>query len=320
MKFQIHLRKYILLCIVAVVTVSCKKNTDMPLLAPGAAYINEAVNTDTAKTIKMSTDKDSLFTVKLEVAVKAAASGTHNVVLGVDTSKMAAYRAKYGNASVLPSSSYFIPFANCQIPAGATKSNSAEINILSQSLLRPLTTYVLPVVIKNVDGQVPETIGQGQIIYLVFKTTGVDYGTPINKAGWSIATYSATYSAAIYPATAVLDNKPGTQWVTPLTTPMPQYITIDMAQTYNLKAVTYQEWTSFAAGANPTQIKVELSTDGNNWLNMGTFTDTAPGTSVKNLPMKPVTPARYIRFTVLQASIYASIYTPVAIAEIGANN
>jgi F5/8 type C domain/Domain of unknown function (DUF1735) len=320
MKFQIHLRRYILLCIVAVATVSCKKTTDTPLLAPGAIYISEAVNTDTAKTIKMSTDKDSLFTIKLEAAVKAATSGTHNIVLGVDTSKMAAYRSKYGNATALPSSSYFIPFASCQIPAGATKSNSAEINILSQSTLRPLTTYVLPVVIKNVDGQTPETIGQGQVIYLVLKTIGIDYGTPINKASWSIVAYSATYSAALYPATAAIDSKPGTQWVTPLTTPMPQYITIDMAQTYNLKAVTYQEWSSFSAGANPSQIKIELSTDGSNWLNMGTFTDTAPSTAVKNLPMKPVTPARYIRFTVLQASIYASIYTPVAIAEIGANN
>lgn len=322
MKLQIyHIRTFFILCIVAIATISCKKSQVEPLLAPEGVYIKDALNTDTAKTVRLSTTKDSLITIKLVAAIaQAAGSGSHTVAFGVDTSQMAAYRAKYGNALVLPASSYFIPFTSCNIAAGATESNTAEINIVTATSLRPSTNYVLPVVIKSVDGQSPGKIGKGQIIYLLFRATGIDYGIPISKTSWSIVSYSSTYSISVYPATYVLDNKPGTQWVSNLTGSMPQYVTIDMGQSYNLKTVTYQNWASFAAGANPTQIMIELSTDGNSWVNAGTYTDTAPGTAVKNLKLNTVTPARYIRFTVLKASVYASIYTPVAIAEIGANN
>lgn len=322
MKLQIyHIRTFALLCIAAIATISCKKNQVEPQLAPSAVSIKDAFNTDTAKTVKLSTEKDSLITIKLVAAVaQAAGSDGHTVVFGVDTSQMSAYRAKYGNALVLPASSYFIPFASGNIAAGTTESSAAEINILGESLLRPSTTYVLPVVIKSVDGQSPEKTGQGQLIYLLFKTAGTDFGAAISKTGWSIVSYSSTYSAALYPAAYAIDNKPNTQWVSNLTGTMPQYVTIDMGQSYNLKAVTFQEWASYAAGANPTQIMIELSTDGSNWTNAGTYNDAAPGTAIKNLKLSKVTPARYIRFTVLKASVYASIYTPVAIAEIGANN
>jgi hypothetical protein len=320
MKLQIHhIRTIVLLCTLAIATVSCKKSQEATLLAPGAASIKEALNTDTLSASKtMIATKDSIVTVKLEAVLKAAApSGTHTVVLGVDTSQMAAYRAKYGNMPVLPAANYLIPFASCNIAAGATASSSAEINIGSESTLQPFTTYVLPVVIKTVDDQAPERTSQGQVIYLLIKTTSI-YGSPISKASWSITSYSSELSAANGPA-KVLDNT-SSYWLTSLTGSMPQYVTIDMGQSYNIKTVTYQDWVYYAYGANPTQIMIELSTDGNTWANMGTFTDTAPSFLVKNLPMNPVTPARYIRFTVLQATKYVNTYTAVAIAEIGANN
>lgn len=323
MKLQIyHIRTFVILCIIAIATISCKKSQVEPLLAPNGVYIKDALTTDTAKTIKLSTAKDSLVTIKLVAAVaQAAGSGIHTVVFGVDTSQMAAYRVKYGNATVLPASSYFIPFTSSNIAAGATESNTAEINIVTETALLPSTTYVLPVVIKSVDGQSPKATGsKGQIIYLLFRAVGIDYGTPISKTSWSIVSYSTTNSTTTYPAAYVLDNKPGTQWVSLISAPMPQYVTIDMAQSYNLKAVTFQEWASFASGANPTQIMIELSTDGSNWTNAGTYNDASPGTAIKSLKLSKVTPARYIRFTVLKASVYATIYTPVAIAEIGANN
>jgi hypothetical protein len=322
MKLQIyHIRTFAFLCIIAIATISCKKNQVEPQLAPSAVYIKEAFSTDTAKTVKLSTDKDSLITIKLTAAVaQAASSGGHAIVFAVDTNQMSAYRAKYGNALVLPASSYFIPFASGSIAAGATESSAAEINILGESSLRQSTTYVLPVVIKSVDGQSPEKTGQGQVIYLLFKTGATDFGNPISKTSWSIVSFSSTYSAALYPAAYAIDNKPTTQWVSNLTGTMPQYVTIDMGQSYNLKVITFQEWASYAAGANPTQIMIELSTDGSNWTNAGTYNDASPGTVIKNLKLSKVTPARYIRFTVLKASVYASVYTPVAIAEIGANN
>jgi hypothetical protein len=321
MKLQIdHIRTYILLLVVTAAAISCKKNTEAPMLAPGAVYIKEAVATDTLSAPKLSTDKDTIFTFKLEAAVKvAAASGSHTAILGVDTSEMSAYRAKYGNMAVLPSSCYFIPFANCNIPIGATESNAAEINIVNQTALRPGTTYVLPVVVKNVDGQTPGTIGQDQVIYLLIKTTGIDYGSPISKASWKIVSFSSTAYASLFGAANVLDNNMASYWESGLGTPMPQFVTIDMGQSYNLKAVTYQNYPNFSKGGNPTQIMIELSTNGTTWVNSGTFADTAPSSIVKNLLITPVTPARYIRFTVLQATTYSGL-AAVGISEIGANS
>ena len=322
MKLQIyHIRTYVLLFIVAIAIVSCKKTQEASLLAPGAVYIKEALNTDTlsASINKLSNVKDSIVTVKLQASVKqAAGSGTHTVVFGVDTSEMAAYRAKYGNIPILPASSYFIPFDSGNIAVGTTTSSSAEINIVSETPLLTGVTYVLPIVIKNVDGQATETTGQGQVIYLLIKIAGIDRGTPINKALWKVVSYSSELAAADGPQ-YVLDNNPVTAWVSITTGTMPQYVTLDMGQNYNLKMVTYQDWASAAAGAAPTQLMIELSTDGSNWTNMGTFTDTAPGTALKYLAMNPVTTARYIRFTVLQVTKLGN-FTFVGIAEIGAND
>jgi hypothetical protein len=322
MQLKIYrIRTYVFLCLLAIAMVSCKKNQDVALL-PGAASIKEAVNTDTLSNT-VSTDKDSLITIELEAVLKeAAGSGPHTVVLEVDTSEIVAYREKYGNMPVLPTSNYFIPFTSCNIAAGATVSSAAEINIISESKLKAQTTYVLPVVIKNVDGQAPQTIGQGQVIYLLIKTTGIDYGNPIDKASWSIISYSSAAgfpTLSIYAPANVLDNNSGSIWATASNGTMPQYLTIDMGQSYNLRTVTYQDWPDYTLGGNPTQIMIELSTDLSTWSNMGQFADTVPSFAVKNLPINPVTPARYIRFTINQASLLGG-YTQVALSEIGANN
>jgi hypothetical protein len=324
MKIKIEsIRLYVLTVFSALTVISCKKNTAPPaILASSNAFIKEAVIADTLAGA-VSPDLDSIVTFKLEASVTNPVSGTHTVVFGVDTGQMANYIAKYGTASLLPSSNYFIPFPDGNFTEEAKLSSAAQINIVNTSKLSPGTTYVLPVVMKSIDGQPIEKPLTDQAIYLVVRVSGIlsQGGTPINKAGWTIVSYSSQDDADGYPAINVLDNDVNTQWLSDQTQQLPQWLVIDMGQPHSLKAITFQYDPAFSLdGGAPTQVEIELSNDGTVWSNAGTFSGLNPGTQTQSLYLKSITAARYIRFTVLQATVLYAGYSYAFVSEIGAND
>lgn len=317
MNAQVQFRLGLLVIVLSAAVASCKKNKNEVAIPAGQVYIAQAAASDTLPQ-KVSSAQDSVFIIKLQAAVHSTISGNHTVVFAVDTSQMVAYRAKYGNAQTLPLVNYNFPFFVSTINGGETTGTSTQLNIVQETRLQPATTYVLPVIIKTVDGQAPGQPGTGQVTYILIKTAPIDYGVPIDKTGWSVVSFSSQYTG--YDAANVVGTGTTNFWWA-FGVAMPQYVTIDMAQQHRLKAVTFYNSDYYAFGNNPTQIQIELSLDGNTWTNMGSnFQGGTPGTTIHKLLMKPITQARYIRFTVLQSTLYFAYYSGVTVADIDAND
>jgi hypothetical protein len=274
---------------------ACKKNDTASSLADGSVAIVTPGNSDTLA-MPLSILQDSTFVIELSAGLAGNPSAAnHWVTLGVDTTKLIEYNAKYGGATLLPSSCYLLYKTVVELPAGSQFSDSAQINIIDESTLDAYTTYVLPVVVQAVDGMA-NGVASTQVVYLVFHT-----GKPafISKSGWTIAAYSSTFGP--YKAANVIDNdEVGTYWASSTTGQMPQYVAINFNTTITFSAVTYYFPPALAYpknGAYPTSILIETSSDGVNWTSNGTFA----GNLVNNMQTlnTGVTTANYLRFTAL---------------------
>lgn len=304
---------------------SCKK-TDTVITKPistSDVYIHESASVDTLSQA-VSVERDSIVTIKIQAALRSSetiASNNHVVVFAVDTTQMAAYNNRYGVATLLPLSNYFLAFNTSIISNNST--SYAELNIANESQLTPLSTYILPLIIKSIDGQEVSNPDNNQVLYIIIKTLPIDYGNPIDKTGWSILSYSSALSSTVYPANNLLDNDINTFWGSALNAPMPQYVVIDMAKQYNLRAITFTSCTTAGSGGDPEEVLVELSLDGTQWINAGTYVGTTINVAslLHRFKILPTTAARYIRFTVLKASYYViPSLTLVELSEIGAND
>lgn len=273
---------------------ACKKDNTAGVtagLTMGSVYIREAASADTLSYIAPVT-ADSVITMRISAAVKNRfGSGGHTVYFRIDTSLMKKYIGKYGNAMLLPANNYFV-FR--QLVALGDTTYPAEINVIKETQLLPSATYVLPVTIDSIQGQ-PEAVDTAKSTLFLLVKTGKSPFVPKNT--WSVVDYSSQ-SAAVYSPNNLIDNDPSTIWTTVFNDVMPQYVVIDMGQAYRISAV------NFTAANNlygyPKNINIQVSTDGAQWSDMGTF----PGLgvlTVQSLHIGPVT-ARYVRFTVLDAA------------------
>jgi hypothetical protein len=294
------------------VLTACKKNSSRAPLPGGSVTIQTINNVDTLVR-PLSILKDSTMVIELAAGLSGKIStSSHWVDFAVDTTKIVAYRAQYGNAMLLPSSSYFLYRSMVQLAAGSSLSDSAQINIVQESQLFGDTTYVLPIVIQSVDGT-PDGAATDQVVYLVFKT-----GHPaiLSKSGWTIAansSYNGTFTAA-----NVLDKDDQvTYWVSNIAQQMPQYFTINFNRTVTFSALNYYfppVLTYPANGGYPTSIQIETSMDGTNWTSNGIFTGNLAN-NMQTLNTGTAT-AGYLRFTVLSSVKYAATYSAVFISGI----
>ena len=241
--------------------------------------------------------------------IKAALSGSpsssdHNVSFGVDTTKITEFRAKYGNAVLLPATSYFFYKANTVIRAGSSVSEPAQLNVGQQSKLKGRTTYVLPIVIQSVDGK-SEGPNTTRVIYYVFKTQKAQL---IPRDAWTIAAFSSQNSTAVGAANVRDENDKTSYWLSSTTQQMPQFVTINFNDEYTFTGVRYFYPTILpypSSGGHPTSVQIETSMNGTTWVNKGVFA----GNLVNNEQTIDLglTTARYLRFTVLAAAKYSNL-------------
>jgi hypothetical protein len=256
---------------------------------------------------------DSAVVVGLKaVLAGAAASADHWVNFAVDTTRIIDFRNKYGAALLLPLSSYYFYKPQTRLAAGASVSDSAQLNIVLETKLTEYSTYVLPVVIQSVDGNADGT-ATTKVLYLVLKT-----GKPafVNKTGWTIAAFSSANGTLV--ATNLIDNNIlTTYWASNITQAMPQYVTINFGKNVDFTAVNYYLPTLLkypTLGGYPTAIMIETSLDGTSWTNKGTYAGNVSN-NVQTLPIGQTT-AKYLRFTSLACVKYSAIYDAVFISEI----
>lgn len=299
-------------CSFIVLLTACSKDDVRVPLPDGSVSVLRIDDKDSLE-MPLSILQDTTFIVKLQAALSGeAAVSDHWVSFAVDTTKMAAYRVKYGEAMLLPAPNYLLYKPVTKIAAGAAVSDSAIINIGLQTKLIEYSTYVLPVVVQSVDGN-PDVGDASRVLYLVFKT-----GKPlaINKTGWAIESYSSHFSN--FKPEGLLDNNNLTSyWATDITKSMPQWVIINFNRNIIFAAVNYYLPNNLGypnLGGYPTSMRIETSMNGTDWDDKGVFSD-----NVTNLMQSidiGLTTARYLRFTVLASVRYANLYDAVFISGI----
>lgn len=279
------------LILAVVIFAACKKDDIKPQLAEGKISLEGVALKDTL--IKdMHAGMDSAAVIAIKAVMNGEVSKfDHIVTIRTDTSRMRNYRAKYGDAKVLPAKNYFFYNSQTRIPAGASVSDSIELNITQQSSLRQLTEYVLPIVISQIDGSAVG-VSQEEVLYLILKT---GKSTNISKLDWTIASVSGEGGNSNR-ATNLLDNSPSTTWASGSS--MPQNVVINFGEEIIFSGVTYTPDPALGAqGAYPTSVKIEFSLDGTTWEDKGTFEGSLPPAIWRQ--DFGLTSAQYMRFTVV---------------------
>lgn len=303
-------------CSFVVLLAACSKddnNTPAPL-PDGSISFNLADGKDTIQ-MPLSILADSAIVLGFKAALSGSTSGTdHWVNFAVDTTKIAAFRSTYGSALLLPVSSWLFYKSMTKIPAGASLSDSAQLNIGLQTKLTEYSTYVLPVVIQSVDGNT-EDVAVSRTIYFVFKT-----GKPlvINRTGFTISG-SSSIQGTFVPTNLIDNNDLGTYWASNITQTMPQWVAINFNRNVTFTAVNYFVPTLLVyptQGGYPTSIKIETSMDGTAWTDRGIYAgNVIAATRTGTLATGEIT-ARYLRFTSLACVKYANVYDAVFIGGI----
>lgn len=296
----------IFLCWVFIALTSCNKDTDKTILPENSISIQRLMESDTIR-LELPIVKDSTVVIGLKALIDKPSADDHHITFGVDATKLADYQNKYGAAILLPSNAYFFYRPSCRISAGSSSSDSSEINIVEGTKLKSLTTYVLPVVIRAVDGNV-EYAAKDQTLFLVIKT---GKAAVISKLGWSIESYSS--QDMWNPVVNLLDDDDvNSTWATDIG--MPQYVTINLDGVVDFSAVTFRSPYP-DQGGYPKQVKLETSVDGQSWDDKGIFEgqNIAPTQTLAT----GNTSAAYIRFTILSVEPFFGSYDMAIIGGIG---
>ncbi|UYQ91152.1 DUF1735 domain-containing protein [Chitinophaga horti] len=189
-----------IICPLLILLAACSKDSSPALLPEGSISFKLSEGKDTIE-MPLSILKDSAVVLKLQAAFTGSTSGNHWITFAIDTTKIRDYRARFGQGILVPAPHYLFFKSNVRLSAGATESDTAQLNIGQQTKLMEYSTYVLPIVIQSVDGE-PEGAASGRVIYFVFKT-----GKPlfINKQGWTIAAFTSQNGTNA--PTGLLDEK-----------------------------------------------------------------------------------------------------------------
>ena len=300
-------------CSLIMLLTACSKEDVRVSLPEGSVSFQQVDGKDTLQ-MPVSILKDSTTVIEFKAELTGITSGDeHWVNFAVDSTKLNDYRSKYGAATLLPASSYLFYKPVTRITANGKVSEPAVLNIAAQTKLMEYTTYVLPIVIKSVDGN--EDAAPGKVFYYVFKT-----GKPlfINKIGWTIAGFSSQFNTFV--ATNLLDNNTTTTyWTSNITQTMPQWVAINFNREVTFTALTYSLPSALvypAQGGYPTSIKIETSMNGTTWVDRGTFAGNINAANKKQTLDVGLTTARYLRFTSLAAIKYANTYDAIFISDI----
>ncbi|HEY0271987.1 MAG TPA: discoidin domain-containing protein [Chitinophaga sp.] len=299
----------VLLCCLLAVCAACSKDKGKAALPAGDISIQRLQVSDTLLT-NLSIAADTIVVVDMKAMISTPSGSDHHITFAVDNARLPDYVAKYGDATLLPSGAYYFYQPSCSIAAGKTVSDSAsEINIVQGTKLKALTTYVLPVVVQSVDGTEGDA-AKDQVLFIVVKT---GKAAVISKLGWKIQSVSS--EDPYNPAINLLDTDDNTLWATD--EGMPQYVVLDLDGAVDFSAVTYRTPAPYYTdqGGYARQVKIEISMDGQNWEDKGTYDgQTSDATQVITLGSST---ARYLRFTVLSVEPFFGAYNMALIGGIG---
>jgi hypothetical protein len=306
------------MCTLVLLLMACKKNgSDREALAEGRVTFDLPAASDV---VARSLDIKNIALLSLEMKallIGSTSPDVHYVTFATDTSKIADYRTKYGNtALLLPTQSYLYHKPTVAIAAGSAVSEAAVLNLSFQTMLKARSTYVLPLVIASVDGQVqdPKT---NRVVYYVFNTGDALY---VDHTGYTL-TATASSTAGTNVAGRAVDAATGTTyWASATTAALPQWVSIDFGREVSFSGLDYFFPTSVtpAIGGYTTSAKVETSSDNTTWIDKGIYTiDVNNSLKKQTINLSSLTTARYLRFTILSSTPYISGTLTFSIGFVG---
>lgn len=265
-----------------------------------------------ASTEVVARDVDIKNVKVLSVEMKAMLQGNtssdvHYVTFATDTTKIGAYRLKYGNAALLlPTPNYLYYKPTVAIAAGTSLSEAAVLNLNIQPTLKARSTYVLPLVIIAVDGQLQDPATR-KVVYYVFNTLEPLY---VEHTGFTPTATASSVQASNVANNAVDANTLGTYWFSSIAQSLPQWVNIDFKRDVTFSGLDFFFPTAVnytTSGGSPTSVKLETSSDNITWVDKGTYAVDIKNTDRKQtLNLPSLTTARYLRFNVLAAAPFVS--------------
>ncbi|MFD2036945.1 BT_3987 domain-containing protein [Belliella marina] len=223
------------------------------------------------------------------------------------------------NYPLIPASSYEFESKQVVVPSGSLASTPLKININPGKGFEFETAYLLPVSIKSVSGN--HAINESKkITYFLIDANPPVY-EPFVRTGWTIKDVSseelvgegANNGNAIH----ALDGAIGTFWHTKWsggTDPMPHHITIDMGEVKTVNGFSFVQRQNRSNG-NVKDISIELSVDGDSWVEGSIFPSFLPSNNSNNpIFLRSSTEARYFRVNIVstygdtQFTHFAEIY------------
>ncbi len=207
-------------------------------------------------------------------------------------SLVSAYNTKSGTAYLpMPSSAYTLTGTEATIKAGGLTTGALRIKVKTVGGIEPLKEYLLPVSISEVNSSVPVN-EKLRTTYFLIKGTYEDF----IRSGWTIYQFSSEDNVQTSPL--VLDGDVTTMWHTAWrngTVNPPHFIAIDMKETKGMHGVYM--WPDNRTTGAPRDIRIDVSTDGQNWSSAGDYT--LPNTNERHtIYFSTLMQARYFKVTV----------------------
>lgn len=300
---------YILAGFLLLISISaCQKEDSGRVLLPDNSVKFDMPETEDVVANELDVREVSLLTLEMRaVLTSPPSSGVHYVTFAPDTTKLAAYQQKYGDATLLPAQNYLYYKPTVAISSGNTVSESGVLNLSFQTTLKANSTYVLPLAVMYVDGQLQDPTTRS-VVYYVFNTGDALY---VDHTGYTV-TATASSTAGTNTASRVVDaNNTTTFWASGLLPEvLPQWLQVDYGReiTFSGLDLFYPTSVNYATtGGDPNLAKVEVSSDGANWEDIGTYRVDVRNDQRKHSVIFPSpVNGQYLRFTILDAAPYVA--------------
>ncbi|HEY4206118.1 MAG TPA: DUF1735 domain-containing protein [Puia sp.] len=299
---------------------ACKKDDgldskDLLVYLPGD-YASPT-NTFTLPLLHTPLDVTGMMSAKIVAVATRPVAADVTLTITADTSLVDDYNsANKITAMAMPSGAYHIAGdGTVHIKAGATVSDSLEVDITDPASLTNPGGYLLPFQITKVEGkdkgiQVSSNRGAAfvnvtyQFNNIIASQTPVA-GDLVDRTGWTVAV-SNTTNGALGPS--MLDGNNSTAWRSSNSSSAAKWAVIDMGAMHTLKGLQLTP-DYVTTNENPTQMTVSISTDSLTWISQGVWTGTKPatGTNAANPDLKGVAfiapvQARYFRLDITAVS------------------
>jgi hypothetical protein len=283
---------YLSAIILAACTLACKKKLINDTGQYSKLYMPQAIDYPAVRSLIM-TDTTQY------IVFGAAFGGVDdqlqqiNIQFSVNPALIDSFNRKNGtNYAQLPLGSYKLDNLAADIPAGKVSSTPLRLAINTVGGLEPSKDYLLPISIQQTDANVPVNENL-RTTYFQIRGEYKEY----SRTTWKLLEFSSEESPNIGPN--AFDNNTATAWHTQWRAaqpPHPHYLKVDMNATNSIHGFYFIGNNNTPTG-NPQKVHVEVSSDGNNWTNTGTYT--FPNVYTKQtFYLNSAVPARYFKFVV----------------------